>query len=99
MADRSKRKLKWGFFLFLASIVLFPLKTVFLLDQEVDKTYWCSPAHYSTLYCGQAQSAITNSIWSMVILSLALLVGVALLLDRFIMPAHTEDEQSHTASA
>lgn len=92
MAEKSKRVLMWSWLILVATVVLFPLQVIFLLDHELDKDYWCSEAHYSSTRCHEAEGAVTSGIWSLVVVSLAFLVSVGVLLDRFIMPARSTTE-------
>lgn len=93
MAKQSNRKLKWGLLLFLVTLVIAPVQMLFLLDYEVDKEYWCSQEHFSTARCEAAEGAVFSTLRTLVVFGLAMLVGIAMLLDLIILA-----QREHVAS-
>ncbi len=97
--DNTKRKLKWGWILLLATLSLVPLQMLNLLAEEEAKIHWCSPDHFSTARCQASEDAVFGSIWGLVISGLIMLTAIGILLDLFIFPKHDDEHELEAAKA
>ena len=95
MARQANQNLKRALWILLAVLAITPLQLLNLLDAEEQKVYWCDAAHYSSARCHAAEEAVTTTLWSVVVLALALLGSLGVVFDRLILPAHQEAPAEH----